>query len=266
MQVINLHGSCVMKNLFVLPLLLACSGSMAFGDVTVKPAGMQVVWHDGAEHFDGFKTFNSKPGIKLALLLETDGNPFVGLDQNKSKVTVNGVKADCWFFGSNGLSKDLKHLKLDVSAEGAKVKDGKVEAKGELVVSTASGKGEVSTEMIEWKKGATVEFPKEAGLPTFKVEKIGKPDWGDEKWQVTLKCNKDFEKFVSAKFVDEDGNEHKATRGGWSSMGFFGKKTVTVSYKAPVTLSKAKMVIEVWKDVQKVKVPINLSVGGDGAP
>lgn len=254
----------VMKYLIMIPILSCCLSLSTFGAVSVSPAGVQMVWDDGGEHFGNFKTFNTKKGIKLALFLKNDKASFVKLDQNKSAVKVCGEKGRCSFFGSSSISEDGKMLKLEVGADGAKPVDGKIVVKGELVVISATGKGEVSTEMVEWKKGGSVQFPKDSGLPTFKIETMGKPKWGDEKWEVTLKCSEDYEQFVSVKFIDEKGVEHKAKRGSWSSMGFFGKKTVTVSYKAPEVLTKAKMVVEYWKGTQEEKVPVNLVLGLDG--
>ena len=253
-----------MKTLLLIPMLLSSMNLMAADEISVKAAGLQVVWEDGAEYFNGFKTFNSKPGVNLALILETKGDSFVDLDQNESKVIVGGVKGSCWFFGSGGLSEDAKHLKLKIGADGAKPSDGKVEVKGDVVVMTASGKGELSSEMIEWKKNSVVKFPKDSGLPDFKVGEIGKPDWGDEKWEVTLKTKKDFEKFVSVKFVDEKGKEFEGKRGGWSRMGMLGKVDISVSYKVKDPVKHAKMVVEYWKGVKKVKVPVNMTIGMDG--
>jgi len=229
----------------------------------VKPLGVQVVWDDGTEFFK-FKTFNSKPGVMMSVMLATDGDPFVSSDQNACKLTVGGAKVNCWVFESQGLAEDAKHMRVKVDAPGAKLKDGKVTVEGELLVKTANGKGVLETEMIDWKKGGEVKFPKESGLPVFTIEKIGKPDWGDEKWVVTLKTNKDFEEFVSVKFIDENGKELKASRAGSSRMGMMGVVSISVSYKVKTPVTKAKMVVEYWKNVKNVKVPVKFSIGMDG--
>lgn len=246
--------------------MLALCGTtlLSHAGIEVKPAGMQVVWNDGAEHFNGFKTYNSKPGIQVVLMLFTDGERFVAMDNKASKIAVEGAKGQCWFFGSQSLSKDGKVMKVRVDAEGAKNSGGKVSVKGDVVITTASSKGKLSTGMIEWKKGAMVKFPKESGLPTFKISEIGKPKWGDEKWEVTLECNAEFEKFVSVQFVDDQGNEQEGKRGSWSSMGMGGIKKVSVSYKAKKPITKGEMVIEYWQGIKKVKVPVDLSLGING--
>jgi len=41
-------------------MLLCCLGASAFGEVSVRPAGVQMVWDDGGDHFGNFKTFNTK--------------------------------------------------------------------------------------------------------------------------------------------------------------------------------------------------------------
>lgn len=254
-----------MKKSLVIPLLLGCITTLSHAEVTVTPVGLQSVWDDGGDTFGGFKTFNSKPGVKIALHVQTDKDTLIGIDEKESKVNVGGVEALYSFYASSSsISKDGKTLRLDIKAEGAKPVNGKIVTSGEVVVSTANGKKLISSEVLEWKKGAKVQFPKEANLPTFEIDKIGKPDWGDEKWEVTLKTNKEFDKFVSVKFIDEQGKEHNAKRGGSSSMTFLGKTSVTVSYKAPENISKAKMVVEVWKGLNKTKVPVNFTLGNSG--
>lgn len=253
------------KSLFSV-LLLGFSATLAHSDITVKPAGMQIVWDDGGETFDGFKTFNSKPGVNLVFHLTTDKGKLIGVDTEKSKVQVGGAESYCSFYdSSSSRSKDGKTIKLELNTEGAQPTEGKFKTSGEIVVSTANGSAELSSSDIEWKKGSKVQFPEQANLPIFEIDKIGKPSWGDDKWEVTLKTNKKFDKFVSVKFIDENGKEHKATRGSWSSMSMFGKSSVTVSYKAPVKITKAKMVVEVWQNLNTTTVPFNFTFGTSGA-
>lgn len=251
----------VMKQLIFNSCLLACcAGSMAYGEVTVKPSGIQMVWDDGAKLFDGFKTFNQDPGAKLAFIFKSDGDAFVGLDEDASSVKVGGVDASFWFFASQAMSEDRKAMKMSLIAKGAEVKDGRLPVKGEIVVMTASGKEELKTDLQLWEKGGKVAFPEAAGLPVFTIDKIAKSKWDDKTWDVTLKCKKEFDSFVSVKFVDEEGKEHEAERGSWSSMGVLGMRTVTVSYRSKYKPTKARMVVEVWKGVEKVKLPIDYAM------
>lgn len=255
-----------MKKLLITTLLLSGMAPLCSAEITAKPVGLQVVWDDGGDSFGGFTTFNSKPGVNLALHIHTDSDSLIGIDQNESKVTVGGAEGQLSFFGSSSsIAKDGKTLKLEINAKGAKPTNGKFKTTGEVVVTTANGKTQFTTELIDWKAGAKVEFPKEANLPTFEVESVGKPDWGDEKWEVSLKTNKKFESFVSVTFIDDKGKEHKAKKGSSSSMSGLGMTSVTVSFKAPETISKAKMVVEAWKGLTKTKVPVNFTLGAAGA-
>ena len=92
-------------------------------------------------------------------------------------------------------------------------------------------------------------------MPTFTVDKVGKPEWGDEEFEVTLKCKKDYQEPASVKFVDEDGNEQEADRSGSMRMGIGKMVNIEVSYKAKKKMTKGKLVIEYWKDLEKVSVP-----------
>jgi hypothetical protein len=45
-----------------------------------------------------------------------------------------------------------------------------------------------------------------------------------------------------------------------------GKKvTVNVGCKVPEKMARAKLVVEYWKDLKKVKVPVKFRVGSGGA-
>jgi hypothetical protein len=163
------------------------------------------------------------------------------------------------------LSEDGKKLRLKFSAEGSEGR-GRNGA-GERRDRRADGEreGEVESNEVEWKKGAVLKFPEGSGLPSFTVDKVGKPDWGDDEFEVTLKCKKDYPEPAGVKFVDGEGNEQEADRSGSMRMGFGKMVNIEVSYKAKKTMTKGKLVIEYWKDLENVVVPVEMSLGlGDG--
>lgn len=255
-----------MKNILMSTLLLSGISTLCSAEMTVKPAGVQIVWDDGGDSFGGFTTFNTKPGVNLALHIHTDSDSLIGIDQDQSKVTLGGAEAQVSFFGSSSsIAKDGKTLKLEINAKGAQPVDGKFKTTGAIVVTTANGKTQFTTDLIDWKKGTKVQFPKEANLPPFEIKSVGKPSWGDEKWEVTLNTNQKFESFISVTFIDDKGKEHKANQGSSSSMSGLGMTSVSVSFKAPETISKAKMVVEVWKGLKKTTVPVHFTLGASGA-
>ena len=70
---------------------------------------------------------------------------------------------------------------------------------------------------------------------------------------------------AGVKFVDEDGNEQEANRGGRSRMSFGKIVNIEISYKAKKKRSKGKLVVEYWKDLEKVSVPVEMKLGLAGA-
>jgi hypothetical protein len=76
------------------------AGLVRAAEVTVKPAGLQVVWDDGHKAFGGFRTFNSQPGVQVSFLLESDGASFIDVDDDACSVKIGGEEADCLVFRS----------------------------------------------------------------------------------------------------------------------------------------------------------------------
>lgn len=223
---------------------------------------MQVVWNDGGKAFGGFKTYNTSEGISMVFHLKSDGASFIDADDDGSKLEICGKKARPKFFNSDGdISEDGKMIKIEMSADGAKAVDGKAQVKGSIAVVTGTETATSSTELIEWKKDTEVSFPEGSNLPTFTVSKVGKPDWGDEEFAITLKCKQDLMDPVSVKFVEEDGTEHEAKSDGYSRMSFGNNVTLELGYKTEKKFSKAKLVIEYWKDAKTVEVPVDMEVG-----
>jgi len=68
-----------------------------------------------------------------------------------------------------------------------------------------------------------------------------------------------------ARLIDENGREQEADRSGSMRMGFGKMVNIEVSYKAKKKMTKGKLVIEYWKDLEKVSVPVDLKLGLGGA-
>lgn len=243
-------------------ILIALFVGSAAAEITVEPAGLQVVWDDGGRAFGGFKTYNMSKGVSVALHLKSDSDSIIGLDEHDSSITIGGKNADMGFFSADhGISEDGKTAKVDFEADKAEAVDGKLEVKGTIVVVAANEVAEASTGLIEWQEGLEVVFPDDAKFPKFTVSKVGKPDWGDEQFAISLKCNEDFREPIRVRFIEEDGTEHEASGDGYSRMKMGKIVKMEFGYKTDKKFSKARMVIEYWKDAKKVDVPVELKLG-----
>ncbi len=235
--------------------------SLHAAEPTVTPAGIRTVWNDAEKEFDGFKTFNSDKGTAVALLISVTEGGIVAFDGDKAKLTINGKPAKFRFGGD--ISKDHKHLKLEVetaaaitAAELATLKLG-----GTLPITTATGSTEIKSEAFDAKQGTKVVFP--AGkLPaerSLTVEKSGKPEWGDDPFEVSFKSNRKFDEFANISFTGADGKALESARGGSSTMTMMGKTTAEVSYTFKQKADKLVMVLSAWTGFESKALSISLS-------
>lgn len=260
-----------------LMMLFGFAVSVASAQVDLSVIGLQVVG-DGYSPAGGdrkmnqeLRAFNWSKGTKVALLLKSQGKAIVALDEDGSKISVFGDDQGTDFtkmkgkFGREGVgfgfprvSEDGKALLAEVATSGIPKKGSKVVVlKGELLVSVASKSALKKSEVVELKKGAELTV----GKYTFKVEKVGKPDWGDAALAISLKSPVDHKEFKGIVFYDAEGKEIESEQAGSGSMGMFGKRTYTVSFNFMKKIDKIIMGVEQWTDLEVIKVPIDLKVG-----
>jgi len=235
--------------------------SLHAAEPTVTLAGIRTIWNDAEKEFDGFKTFNSDKGTAVAVLISVTDGGIVAFDDDKAKLTINGKPAKVRFGGD--ISKDHKHLKLEIETEApiTAAELGTLKLEGSLPITTATGSIEIKSEAFEAKPGTKVVFP--AGkLPTERsltVEKSGKPEWGDDPFQVSFKSNRKFDEFANVAFTSADGKALEAARGGSSSMSMMGKTTAEVSYTFKQKTDKLVMVLSAWTGFESKPLKISLS-------
>lgn len=264
-------GSDMIKRKFV-SLVLLLSGAV-FGEVKVEVAGLRVVGkayqEEGSE--DELRAFNWTEGTNIALLVSSDEKAIVSFDQDESKIVSFGddkgtdfLKAKNRFssrpysFGMADFSESKMTMMTEIESPGVPAKGAMTLAvKGELKVSVASKSSLKKSAKVALKKGEKIEV----GDVTLTLGKVGKPDWGDDPLEVSLKGSVDLKNFREVIFYGEDGKEIESKRGSWSSMGMFGKKTYEVSYQLKKKTSQIVLGLEVWTDLEVVTVPLDLKVG-----
>lgn len=250
-------------NMLILPAAFLVSLASA-AEPTVALAGVQVVHDDGGKDFDGFKTFNAEKGHKIALIVRSADKPLVGFDEDKATITLGGAKTECRFFSNMAFSKDRLALRLEFEADG-KVKtaaDGSFEVKGGLPVVLATGKEETRSEPFKVVKGAEIKFPAgKQGLPVLKVKSSGKPDFGDDPFEIEFSTNMKADTFAGIRFYTKDGKPLESERGGssWMSFGAMGSGEVSYRFKAPQT--ELILAIESWTGREEKTLEVNFKAG-----
>ena len=261
-----------MKSLLVAGLLLGL-GSFVVAEVKVSAVGLRVVGkgfkEEGSD--DELRAFHRFAGTSIGLMIQSEGKAIVNFDEEATKITsfaddkgTDFLKVKSRFSSkpySFEMAQESKSRKVWMTtlASGGVPQSGanKITVAGELVLSLASKSELKKSGKVSLEKGGKFEV---AGH-TFTIDKIGKPDWGDDKLEVTLKSSVDLKSFRKVIFYDADGKELESKRGMWSSMGMFGKKTYQTSYTFKVEPKTLILGLDQWTDLEVVKVPLDLKVG-----
>lgn len=246
----------------ILPLCLTLAAHAA--DPVVKLAGIQTVFEDGSELFDGFKTFNSDQGCDVTLIVHGGGRQIVAFDQDKAAIQIGGNAAKCRFFGGDSaFSKDHHAVRLEFSAEGKSklAADGSLKVTGSIPVTYATGKEETRSAAFAVKPGAAVTFPadKAAQLPTLKVKSSGKPQYGDAAFELTLTTNRKASEFAGIVFHGKDGKAIEADRTSTSWMGFGAKGSGEITYSFKAAQTDLIIAVENWTGREDVAIKVDLS-------
>ena len=233
----------------------------ALAEVTVEPAGMKVVWKSLKDEFDGFKTYNSAEGVYVTFAVRGGEKSIIQFDKKKSKATIkDGDKDLGGEFGFwNKTSKDGKTMRIEVKTDQLPTGgSGTLKLAGSLVLTMASKTETGTSGPREVKKDDKLTFTDDFSCVVTSIEK---PTHGDNELEVTFKWDRDIPELAAVRFYDEAGKLIESKAGSWSSMGGFGKRTVSKSYLLKKKSAILKVEMDLWSDAEKVTIPMDMNVG-----
>ncbi len=258
--------------------ILGLAVGVASAQVEVSVAGIRVVakgyrseQEDQKFKGDEVRAFNSFAGTSVGLLITSKEKVIVGMDEDRSKITVFGDSQGTDFteakgrlgrggveFGFSHQSNDKMALMTEVESAGLPAKGAKeIILKGELMVSVASKSALMKSKLVDAKKGDKVVV----GGHSFEIDELGKPDWGKDPLAITLKSSVNHKDFRAFKFFDAEGKEIESKRAGSTSMGIFGKRTYTVTFNLKRKVDQIVLGLDRWTDLEKVQVPFDVKIG-----
>jgi hypothetical protein len=245
----------------VISLLALATISLHAAEPTITLAGIRTVWNDAKKEFDGFKTFNSDKGTAVAVLVSVTEGSIVAFDSDNAKLTIGGKPAKIRFGGD--ISKDHQHLKLEIETKAPiSVADLAIlKIEGSLPITTATGSAQIKSDPFEVKPETTVPFTT-SKLPTprsLTVSKSGKPQWGDDPFEISFKSDRKFDEFASISFTSADGQAIESSHGGFSTMSMLGKTTAESSYTFKQQADKLVMVLSAWTGCESKVLKIALT-------
>lgn len=261
----------------VLVVLLAALPSLAAlsaeAPAIVDVVGVRVVAPVREGEGDEMRAFNWSPGTTVALVVRKASGGIIEVSADNSKLTLckddkgtDLLKAPAvskfersGFGAFPKVSADGKALMVEAAVQAMPARGAtQLQLAGEIAMQVATQKKDFPAS-VTIKDGEKIV----AGALTLTIGKTGAPDWGGEdfKFAVRLKATQALSSVASIKFFDEQGKEIESKLGSRSSFGFGSQMNVEQEYlfKAPVT--KAKVVVSCWTDMQMVKVPVNLKAG-----
>lgn len=213
---------------------------------------------------DGLMPGGQFPGTNISVLATSSDWRLVALDSNESKLS----KFECEK-GSNLLSKkprfsgiigafpafssDAKACLIDLSSGGTPAPGAtKILIEGTLAMTVGRNPEIKKGEEVAVKKGTKFEI---GGIP-FEVKSSGKPQWGEDPFEITLAVKKDPRPIVGIRFLDGSGKEIKAERKGSSTSPRGG----SWSYHFKEKIEGFTLEVERLTETQDVEVPLKLEV------
>ena len=238
------------------------------GQVSVRPAGVTLVWERGdKEAFEHMMVLNAQSPVTVALYVSSKGKKIVSFDRDKSKVTsltddqATKMKGEIGHFPR--IAKDgsaaFIELRGDVPISS---KAGSLLAKGELKVAVASKTSAKRSKVVPAAKGSKLELAEDL---VFEISEAGKPSWGDDPFSVSLKIKRDIPEVAKVRFFDAEGQEIEASSAGSSRSGFLGRVTLTRDYNLKRKVDKLSVEMDLWTDLAELTVPFDVKLGVGGA-
>jgi len=263
----------------VLFLFLVCADRVATAaDATnqwkIEVKGLRIVAPTkGSKNDRG--AFMSKPGVTVAITLSTAAGTIVNVSQMESKlesftddkgtdlivktsddpfeqagVEVWSSSSDKEGEGKTTVDVDLKGT--TVPAKGASV----LNISGKLAVTSASGKKQFTTDMMDLKPGTKFN----AGDLSLTITEAGahsNPFSNGSEFQVTFSSAQNLEAIAGIEFSDAQGNKIEARRESWGSS----PGSYFATYALKKSVDRAKMAITCWQDLKTTEVPISIKTG-----
>lgn len=260
----------MLKRMVVLSMAvgLLVSG-VAFGaEAKVEVRGVRIVGEGyGGKRNTELRPFNWSEGTQVVLLLQAPGGGLLDFDDDASKLETFAddkgtdllkAEKDARFgrkpgFGHfNKVSKDGKASMVTLEstrlpAAGAS----ELKLAGKLVFRSATTKKTYEQKGVALKAETAIDFEQ---VP-MKVQKVGKPKWGNDPLAVTLETTADPMCIAELKFVGADGKEIKSRMRSRMHSGNTFRHTYNLKKKA----DKVTIEIDYWTDMKKVEVPFSVA-------
>lgn len=259
---------------FVLLLASFCLAGMAGeadAELKVQANGLRIVARAASDD-EALKPFSAPSGTTVALLISSEKGGLIQFDPENSTLSrftddkgndlltstvIDKSAGRAGFSMFPKVSADGKHCAIEVSAYSTPAKgSAKLKLEGVATMLCASEKTETVVKNVAMKNATKFE----AAAIEVTLDNVGKPDFGDEPFSVTLRSHNKMDNVAEIKFCKADGSEVKSHRTGSSKMAILGSLTVEWTYSLAEKIDVGQIKVYTWKDMEKKKVPFKLDV------
>lgn len=248
-------------------LVLMIAVGLVWAEPMVEITGLSTARPDPTSKYNRSKAGNIPVGTHVYIEITDKTKNFLSFDDKASKLAaftddkgtdLTKIKKKSWgrpnWLGSFPKITDDKHgARFEIKSTVCPAKGAtKVKIDATIVLLAGSGQKTETQEDVELKLDAKITI----GPAPFTIDRIekGRGSW---KRAVTLFTEKPVDGIKSIKFYDADGKEIESKRTSRSTS----NKNVSWTYSLKKKVDKATIKIEYYQKVEKITVPINISLG-----
>jgi len=250
--------------------VIAADGADA--DFSVKANGVRVIT---AEADEAARAFNLNPGLTVSLLVSAPKGGIIHFDPASSAISkfldekgndllAKPAKADeqksplqSGFNSSAKIGKEGKSCIVEVEVPNLPAKGSThLTLEGIMTLLTATQTREDTINGVALAADAKLKADK----LELTVAHVGKPDWGPDTLELTLRTSNDMDEVAAIRFYKADGAEIKSTRATMTRMELYGSRTIEWTYTLSEKVNNATVKIFIWSDLQRKKVQFSLDV------
>ncbi|MEM6910006.1 MAG: hypothetical protein AAF555_00345 [Verrucomicrobiota bacterium] len=247
----------------LLPLLLSVPLLGQAQEIETLLAGVRIVYQDMADDFKNFRTFNAQNGLAFSIGLRGTGSTRL-IDFEKETSTIHLLTSDQAEpialqpgFPSR-FSDDARAARIEFKSDALPPAEASFyRLEGSISLLVAQDQETILSAATPFEKGSTVSLGEDL---VFKIEKLGKPQWGEMPVQVSLQIARDIPEIAAFRFFDGTGKKLEMKEAGSSRMGMFNKVTVTRTFNLAEKPEALIVEVDVWQNLQKQEVPVALAV------
>ncbi len=236
--------------------------------VTFLLIGLSIFRPDPKDPSKSELGFNAEPGTTLHIKILQPDKFIIDVDEKASKLLsftddrgtdfskdIPKRFGRTWLGSSPKISKDGHSCIVEVrTTKIPKANAGQIALKANIALSCGAGEKTERVENVALKAGTTFKV----GTMNIKIDKAGKPDWGNAKLSIDFSSQQDLVNIKTLEFFGPDGQKIKASPSSSISQN---NRMLMKSYKLDKMVDTVTLAVTYFDKIESVVVPIDIRTG-----